>query len=210
MAESWKKYSPGLRERRKDYMKKAGSVLKSLRKKVHFTQTQVGNLVEVSRQEISAYESGSVDMPYSTLPVLIEDLDASTYDVMRGLLPNAQHEFELCRDILMDLISKSGMDTSVMDPFYPSGNTTFFEKPKNDLYHSYLSLRKKSSSDERRALVLHDDPVMSVLDCVNLVAYYAPEDDANVKRILFKSIRRYWEGNDIRQSNQSRGNNYRQ
>ena len=190
MSDHWDKYPDELRERRKSYMQRAGAVIKKLRKKAGMTQTRAGDLVCVSRQEISRYETGSVDMPYSALPVLIEDMDASVYEVMRELLPHAQDEFNLCRDIMMDLIAKSGMDTSVMDPFYP----------KPDIYHSYISMYNTPRHEETESLVLHDDPTMSVLDCINLVSYFAPENDTSFRMVLLQCLIRYWTAFGVKRS----------
>ena len=180
MNNNWNRYSPKLRKRRKDYMEKAGSVIRKIRKDAGLSQEEAGNLIEVSRQEISRYENGIVDMPYSALPVLIEDMGASVYDVMRGLLPCAKREFELCRDILMDMIAKSGMDVSVMNPMYPDKKEIYFS--------SYISRQK---AGKEKGYVLHD-PVIGVLDSINLVSAFGNDDDIKtVQDILFKSILQY-------------------
>jgi transcriptional regulator with XRE-family HTH domain len=82
-----------------------GERLTALRKAQGLTQVQLAELLEVSQQAITAYESGQRRVPISTLPQLAEHLGVSLEDLIgmpakrsahgkRGPAPKLQQQLE--------------------------------------------------------------------------------------------------------------------
>lgn len=82
-----------------------GERLAALRKAQGLTQVQLAELLDVSQQAITAYESGQRRVPISTLPLLAEHLGVSLEDLIglpakraaagkRGPAPKIQQQLE--------------------------------------------------------------------------------------------------------------------
>lgn len=81
-----------------------GERLAALRKDQRLTQVQLAELLDVSQQAVTAYESGQRRVPISTLPLLAQTLGVSVEDLIgvpakrgpgkRGPAPKLQQQLE--------------------------------------------------------------------------------------------------------------------
>uniref|UniRef100_UPI004057C6EB helix-turn-helix domain-containing protein n=1 Tax=Acetatifactor sp. TaxID=1872090 RepID=UPI004057C6EB len=81
---------------KKDFLVSIGSVIKKKREKKNISQQELGEYLNVSKSTISRYESGSFDMPATTLPLISSYCDFPLSDyVYDEKVKTATRNFEM-------------------------------------------------------------------------------------------------------------------
>ena len=108
-------------KKKNDFFEKLGERIVARRKDLGITQTELGDMINVSQQVITSYETAKRQVPASRFPILAKALGISIEDLMgtdsqvmkrRGPAPKIQKQLEMIQRLPKD---KQKVVTQMLD-----------------------------------------------------------------------------------------------